>query len=127
QVESIIRREIEAYGASAHGGEARPHELLKSLTTFVGGGGPRVWFSGAPAPSQRTSAQTIIEVYDKHSPGHLVEPLQRALDAEVPGARIDVRQLATASSGYLPVAIRISGDDASALRQLAGHTWGPES
>ena len=142
-VESIIRREIEAYGASARGGEARPHELLKSLTTFVGGGGPRFWFSVAPEPSQLNYAQTIIEVYDKHSTGHLVEPLQRALDAEVPGARIDVRQLATASSAKLPVAIRISGDDASTLRQLAARAssilraipfaervrddWGPES
>jgi len=142
QVEAIVRREIEAYGAE-HGGGHGDADILRSLTTFVGGGGPRFWFSVAPEPAQLNYAQTIIEVYDKHATGHLVEPLQRALDAEVPGARIDVRQLATASSASLPVAVRISGDDLSTLRQLAADAsgvfraipfaervrddWGPES
>ena len=51
--------------------------MLKSLTTFVGGGGPRFWFSVAPEQSQLNYAQVLIEVNDKHDTDHLVDALQR--------------------------------------------------
>ena len=41
--------------------------------------------------------------------------LQKALDEQVPGARIDVRQLDTGKPIAMPVEIRISGDDMAAL------------
>ena len=142
QVEGIVRREIDAY-AAAHAADGRPREVLRSLTTFVGGGGPRFWFSVSPEPSQLNYAQAIIEVFDKHDTDHLIEPLQRALDREVPGARIDVRQLETASGFAQPVAVRLSGEDIPTLRRLAAaaltifreaplatrarDNWGPES
>jgi multidrug efflux pump subunit AcrB len=87
--------------------------------------------------------QTILEVFDKHDTAHLIPALQRALDDEVPGARIDVRQLETASGFALPVAIRLSGEDIPTLRRHAAEVlaifrdipiatrardnWGPES
>jgi multidrug efflux pump subunit AcrB len=45
--------------------------------------------------------------------------MQKALDEQVPGARIDVRQLDTGKPITMPVEIRISGDDMAALRQEA--------
>jgi multidrug efflux pump subunit AcrB len=45
--------------------------------------------------------------------------MQKALDEQVPGARIDVRQLDTGKPIAMPVEIRISGDDMAALRQEA--------
>ena len=142
QVEDIIREVTTGYGTShADGESSRP--VLKSLTTFVGGGGPRFWSNAGPEPSQLNYAQVLIEVYDKHDTAHLIGPLQDALDARVPGARIDVKQLETGAAVGIPVAIRLSGEDIHALRTIASQVadlmretpltarvrdnWGPES
>ena len=68
---------------------------------------------------QLNYAQVIIEVNDKHDTNHLIGLMQQALDERVPGARIDVRQLDTGKPITMPVEIRISGDDMTALRQEA--------
>ena len=143
QVEDIIREVTTDYGKShAEKGES-PRAVLKSLTTFVGGGGPRFWSNAGPEPSQLNYAQVLIEVYDKHDTSHLIGPLQDALDAHIAGARIDVKQLETGAAVGIPVAIRISGEDTHTLRTLASQVadlmrqtpltarvrdnWGPES
>jgi multidrug efflux pump subunit AcrB len=69
--------------------------LLKSLTTFVGGGGPRFWFSVSPEMQQTNYAQMIVEITDKEADPKLARPIQDALSKEVPGAWITVRQLQT--------------------------------
>jgi multidrug efflux pump subunit AcrB len=114
RAEEVIRREVKKYGE-----EHKNPEVLRSLTTFVGGGGPRFWSSVAPELQQLNYAQIVIQVNDKHDTGHLIEPLQKALSAEIAGARIDVRQLETGKAIGLPVAVRISGDDAARLRAEA--------
>ena len=119
------------------------HIGLKSLTTFIGGGGPRFWLSASPEPQQLNYAQVLMEVSNSHDTRHLVEPLQQALSARIAGARIDVRQLETGSAVGIPVAVRISGEDVATLRLLADRVtdifravptavrvrdnWGPES
>lgn len=117
RVEAITRRVIDEYG-KAHAEDDRPLDILESLTTFVGGGGPRFWFSVAPEPQQTNYAQIIVQLKDKHLTHHLIEPLQAAFSAEIPGARIDMRQLETSAIG-IPVAIRLSGDDLHTLRTEA--------
>src|SRR5262249_13537095 len=97
--------------------------MLKSLTTFLGGGGPRYWFSSSPELQQTNYAQLLIEVNDKHDTNRLVDPLQRALSAKVPGALIDVRKPELTNVG-VPLAIRLSGDDESTLRKLAARVHG---
>ena len=119
RAEQIIRKVIKEYGEHHAGEEGEGHELLQSLTTFVGGGGPRFWFSVAPELQQQNYAQIIIQVKDKHETAHLIDPLQEALSAQIPGARIDVRQLDTGKPITMPVEIRVSGDDMTALRQEA--------
>ena len=118
QAEAVIRDVFEEYG-DRHAEEGKPRELLRSLTTFVGGGGPRFWFSVSPEQQQLNYAQIIVEVTDKHETGHLVAPLQEALSAKIPQARVDVRQLESGKAVGLPVSIRISGDDAATLRAKA--------
>ena len=113
QSENVIRRVAEEYGKE-HGKK----EVLERITTFVGGGGPRFWFSVSPELQQLNYAQLVIQVKDKHDTGELVARFQKALSAEVPGARIDARQLDMAAVG-IPVAIRISGSDAKVLRAEA--------
>jgi multidrug efflux pump subunit AcrB len=142
QVEEIIRRVAEEHGGGHDGhGNARP--VLRSLTSFIGGGGPRWWLTMAPEQPQLNYAQVIVEAFNNHDTNHLIQPLQEALSAEVPGARVDVRQLETGAAVGIPVAIRISGEDIASLRSYAGEVasairsaptsarvrdnWGPES
>ncbi|MEY4582986.1 MAG: hypothetical protein RL701_7689 [Pseudomonadota bacterium] len=113
----VIRRTLEAW-EKAHPSE-HTAGVLKSITTFIGGGGPRFWFSVTPEVQQANYAQLVVEVKDKHLTNHIIEPLQRALSYEIPGARIDVRQLENGKPVGIPVAFRIQGDDEPTLRAIA--------
>jgi multidrug efflux pump subunit AcrB len=119
KAEAVIREVTEAYGKQHPGKDGKPKEVLHSLTSFVGGGGPRFWFSVAPEHRQLNYAQIVIQLNDKRDTGKLVGPLQDALSAKVPGARIDVRQLETSRAIDAPVETRISGQDIGELRRLA--------
>jgi multidrug efflux pump subunit AcrB len=119
QSEEIIREVVDEYGQHHPDDAGKPRQVLQSLTTFVGGGGPRFWFSVSPELQQLNYAQIIIQVKDKHDTAHLIGPLQKALSERVAGARIDVRQLESGKAVGLPVAIRLSGDDIPALRGYA--------
>jgi multidrug efflux pump subunit AcrB len=127
-VEDVIRRVMDEFGKKHLDKNGRPQKILKSVTTFLGGGGPRFWFSISPEQQQLNYGQLIVEVTNKsYTPG-LVGPLQEAISAEVPGARVDVKELQTNPVQY-PVEILISGradvsperssEDIRALRQLA--------
>jgi multidrug efflux pump subunit AcrB len=103
--------------AKEHGRD--PNEVLKSITAFVGGGGPRFWFSVAPELPQLNYAQLLVQVKDKHDTGQLVGLWQHALTSQVPGARIDMREIETGKPIGIPIQIRISGEDPQQLRQYA--------
>ena len=93
--------------------------VLKSITTFVGGGGPRFWFSVTPELQQLNYAQLLIETHDKHLTSRIIEPIQKALSAEIVGAQVDVQQLETGAPVGIPVSIRFSGQDIAELRRIA--------
>jgi len=114
EAERVIREQVEEFGKH-HGHK----DILKSLTTFVGGAGPRFWFSIDPEQQQLNYAQILIEVTDKHVSKELVAPIQAAL-SRIPGARCDVRQLETGKPVGIPVSIRVSGEDITTLRKYAG-------
>jgi multidrug efflux pump subunit AcrB len=119
RAEAVIRGVAAKYGRQHPGEDGKPREVLHSLTTFVGGGGPRFWYSAAPEQPQLNYAQVIIQVNDKHDTSQLVAPLQQELSATIPGARIDVRQLENGKPIGIPVAVRISGEDVATLRAQA--------
>src|SRR4029077_12028757 len=83
------------------------------------GGGPRFWFSVVPEQQQLNYAQVIVEVNDKHLTREIIGPLQEALSRQVPGARIDFRELEDGKPVGVPVQVRISGDDIPTLRANA--------
>lgn len=118
RVDRVIRTTLEGY-EKEHAKELEGRAVLKSLTTFVGGGGPRFWFSVVPEQQQLNYAQIIVEVNDRHATTAILGPLQDALSREVPGARIDVRELENGKPVGVPVSIRISGDDVPTLRATA--------
>jgi multidrug efflux pump subunit AcrB len=126
QAETVVRRVIENFHDDAI--KEKGGHLLKSLTTFAGGGGPRFWFSVSPEMPQTNYAQMIVEVTDKEASPKLARPIQDALAKEVPGAWITVRQLQTNPVDN-PVELLISGqadvdaknevNDIRTLRQIA--------
>jgi multidrug efflux pump subunit AcrB len=126
QAERVVRRVIEN-SPDVTTDEHRGH-LLKSLTTFTGGGGPRFWFSVSPEMQQTNYAQMIVEITDKEADSKLARPIQDALAEEVPGAWITVRQLQT-NPVENPIELLISaqedidakneGSDIRTLRQIA--------
>lgn len=108
RVEQVIRRVGEEYGKKNPDRDGKPRRILKSVTTFVGGGGPRFWQTLIPQDRQLNYAQVIIEVTDKDDTPRLEGQLQRALSSAVPGGRIDVRQLQLNPVPH-PVEVHISG------------------
>ena len=104
-------------------------DLLTSVTTFVGGGGSRFWFSVSPEQQQRNYSQVLIQLKDKEVTPELIAPLQSALSTEIPGAYLTVHQLQTNPVEF-PLEVRISGvsdvdpkqepEDNANLRRLAG-------
>ena len=127
RVESIVRRVVDDY-ARKHP-RKEPSELLDSLTTFVGGGGPRFWFSVSPEQQQHNYAQVLVRLKDKEATPEIIGPLQTALSEQIAGAYVTVHQLQTNPVEF-PVEVQISGTsdvdpkqepaDIENLRMLAG-------
>jgi len=97
----------------------KPLNIVRYLTTFVGGGGPRFWFSVEPELSQPNYAQILMEVTDNRLTAALLDPLQEALMSKIPGVRVDMRQLESGPPVGVPVQIRVSGGDVATLRSIA--------
>jgi multidrug efflux pump subunit AcrB len=108
QVEDAIRATTAKYGQEHPGKDGKAREVLKSVTTFEGGGGPRFWFSVTPQLQQLNYAQIIVELYEKEDTPKLIGLLQSAISQTVAGARVDVRQLQTNPVDY-PVELRVTG------------------
>lgn len=129
RAEAVIRETIAAYGRSNPGKDGRPRDPLRSLTSFVGGGGPRFWFSVSPELRQPNYARIIIQVDDKSDTPTLVGLLQTALSKSIAGAQLEVHQLQTNPVDF-PVQVFLSGQadvssaeeehDIQTLRLLAG-------
>ncbi|MCB2187559.1 MAG: efflux RND transporter permease subunit [Deltaproteobacteria bacterium] len=108
RVAAIVQEEVAKFAQARAGQDGRAPRVLEHVTTFVGGSGPRFWFSLTPQLNQLNYAQLIVEVQKKEDTPLLVAPLQKRLSAEIAGARISVRQLQT-NPVEKPIAIRISG------------------
>lgn len=98
-----------------HGGE----KMLASMTSFIGAGGPRFWFSVPPEAPSPNYAQLLLQFTNSEDTNSLIAPLQEALSARVPGARIDVRTVETGPPTLIPISIRVLGEDVGMLRSQA--------
>jgi multidrug efflux pump subunit AcrB len=124
KAETVVRQVLEDREARSH--ENKNQHDLTSITSFIGGGGPRFWFSISPEAPQTNYAQVVVQVSDKELTPKIIGPLQSALSREVPGAWITVRQLQT-NPVETPVEILISGqadtdvkDEAADIQTLRG-------
>ncbi len=124
KAEEVVRQVVS--GSETHSAKDKNQKDLTSITSFIGGGGPRFWFSISPEPPQTNYAQVIVQVSDKELTPKIIGPLQSALNRQVPGAWITVRQLQT-NPVETPVEILISGqadtdvkDEAKDIQTLRG-------
>ena len=117
EAEAVILDVTGQYDRSHSG--ASGSSVLASITSFVGAGGPRFWFSVRPEPPAPNYAQLLVQFAESDDTNRLVGPLQAALDARVAGARIDVRTVETGPPTIIPVSMRIFGDDPRKLRAEA--------
>jgi multidrug efflux pump subunit AcrB len=118
QVEELVRRHAHEY-FTHHVDDSHGEGGLVSLTTFMGGGGPRFWSTFSPEPRQTNYALIVLQTRSKqHTPG-LVPALQAVLSREVSGARVNVRELETGPPVGIPVSVRLSGDHMPTLRALS--------
>ena len=116
EVEEIVRSEAERFYPEKDSKKGEQAHFLKYVTTFVGGGAPRFWFSVSPQLQQLNYAQIILEVSDKELTPEFVKHLQPILASMIPGARVDARQLQFAAIDF-PVDILISNNaDVSAVQ-----------
>lgn len=118
EAEEVIREAAAAYGEQRPGKDGKPRQILHSLTTFNGGGGPRFWMSVSPEIQQLNYAQIILQIEDKEDMPSLVGPLQSALSARIAGARIEVKQLQT-NPVEQPIQILLSNQADVAVDQQA--------
>jgi multidrug efflux pump subunit AcrB len=107
QVEDIIRQQATEWGKQHPGKDGKPAEILKYVTTWVGGGSPRFWFSLNPQAQQLNYAQVLVELSDKETTPAFVDHVQPILSSSLPGVRADYRQLQTNPINY-PIEIRIA-------------------
>lgn len=98
---------------------AAKHMPIEAMSSFIGGGAPRFWYSLSPEAPHPNYAQMVLVFEDKHQTHLLLPHIQERINREIAGARVDVRQLETGDSVGLPVAIRISGEDIGTLRSTA--------
>ncbi|MEB2363230.1 MAG: efflux RND transporter permease subunit [Bryobacterales bacterium] len=108
RAEEIIRKVAEENGRD-----------LRSITSWVGGGGPRYWISSSPEPRQPNYAHILVQVKHNVDTDYLLPKWQQTLTANIPGATLDVRRLETSAPIGIPIQIRLSGDDLKTLRQQA--------
>ena len=116
QVEQIIRQQADDWGKQHPEKDGSPSQILRYVTTWVGGGSPRFWFSVSPQPKQLNYAQVLVQLTDKDITPIFVDQVQPVLSAKLPGVRCDYRQLQTNPINY-PVEIRVVSDaDVSSTR-----------
>ena len=116
QVEQIIRQQADDWGKQHPEKDGTPSQILRYVTTWVGGGSPRFWFSVSPQPKQLNYAQVLVQLTDKDITPKFVDQVQPVLSAKLPGVRCDYRQLQTNPINY-PVEIRVVSDaDVSSSR-----------
>jgi multidrug efflux pump subunit AcrB len=115
RAEAVLRKVSDDFARAEHRGTP----VLRSLTSWIGGGAPRYWLSSNPEPQLPNYAHILVQVADKEDTAKLMPLWQSALNAQIPGATIDVRRLETSAPIGIPVAIRLSGSDLATLREQA--------
>src|SRR5215469_9250716 len=81
QVEKVIREQADVWGKQHPDKDGKPSQILRYVTTWVGGGSPRFWFSLSPQSQQLNYAEVLIELDNKDITPAFVDQVQPVLSA----------------------------------------------
>jgi len=118
EAERVIQ-EVAANIDGQNKGTSNGYPILASITSFIGGGEPRFWFSVTPEAPAPNYSRILVQFTRSEDTNKVVGLLQEMLSAQVSGARIDVRTVETGPPTLIPLSIRVLGDDIGVLRTQA--------
>ncbi len=113
---------IEATAAAVHKVEAwvRKQPEAKIVTSYIGHGAPRFFFSYNPELPDPSFAKMVVLTADAEARDQLERRLrQRIAQGLAPAARVRVSQLVFGPFPHYPVGFRVMGPDPSKLRAIA--------
>ncbi|MFT7484600.1 MAG: multidrug efflux pump subunit AcrB [Candidatus Paceibacteria bacterium] len=93
-------------------------DMLASAVSYVGMGGPRMMLTMAPEDSVPHYALLVVNTTEPSLSGIWADELN-VLCADIPGARVDVRRYMLGPPIKNPIEFRLTGSDASILREAA--------
>ena len=95
------------------------HEAVVDAHWFVGASGPKFYYNMIPA-ERGTSfyAQALVQLESAEGASAVMRTLANALDAELPQARVLVRQLEQGPPFEAPIELRLTGPDVATLSRL---------
>ncbi len=98
----------------------RQEPMVKNASSFLGSGAPRFYYDISPQPPAENYAQILVNTASVSQTPKIVEKLRKQLPGVVPEATVFVKELQQGNDMEAPVEVRISGDDDTVLRSLAG-------
>ncbi|MBU1039610.1 MAG: efflux RND transporter permease subunit [Proteobacteria bacterium] len=119
KADAVIAQAADQYAQEHPQNGGKDRKVVKSMTAFIGAGGPRFWFSVTPELGQPNYAQILLEINDVKDTEGFMEYLQPRLTAAMPGVRASARRLESGPPVGIPVQLRLSGDDIPTLRAQA--------
>jgi len=100
--------------------QIRTYVQVKAVATNIGRGNPSVYYNEFPGGESANKAQlfVILNELPRSQMQQLVRDLRRDF-AEIPGARVKVREFQQGPPVEAPIEIRVLGDDLGFLQQVA--------
>ncbi|WP_068638559.1 efflux RND transporter permease subunit [Thauera butanivorans] len=97
-----------------------PMPEVRTLSSYIGGGAPRFFLSANPEPQDPAFAKIIAVTQGVEARTRVMAELQRRIEeGEFPEARVRVSRLLFGPPVVWPVAFRVVGPEAQALRRIA--------
>lgn len=94
------------------------HSLVAGASTFVGRSAPRFYYNVSPEFPANNYAQILVNTTGEAETPGLVYRLRQELAPIAPEARVIVKELEQGKVIAAPVEVRVSGPDASVLKQV---------
>ncbi len=100
--------------------QVRKYSQVKAVATNIGRENPSIYYNEFPGGESPNKGQlfVILEELDRPELQQLVMSLRRDF-AEIPGARVQVKEFQQGPPVDAPIAIRVLGDDLKSLQQAA--------
>ena len=91
------------------------HADITNYAAFLGHGAPKIYYNVIPEASSTNYAQFVVNTTDVDTANRLINQLRAETQAQVAGARVDVKKLEQGPPVGAPIQIRLGGNDTHAL------------